>query len=126
MTTRYPLCSRVGIIPASTDTHTHGESPPSITVSTNNAAPGAETAQQQGITMRSYQDVVAPKPTIMSTASQYDKGSLMEPDSLSVGLVLWETSLNKELTNGGSKLMSFSSIPDDEGGPWTLVAPRHA
>jgi hypothetical protein len=126
MTTRYPLRSRVGVIPASADTHTHGESPPSITVSTDNAAPGAETTQQQGVTMRSYRDVVAPKPTIVSTASQYDEGSLVEPDSLSVGLVPRETSLNKELTDGGSKLTSFSSIPEDEGGPWTLVVPRRA
>ena len=43
--------------------------------------------------------------------------------SPSVGLVPWEISPNKELTDGGSKLTSFSSIPDDEGGPWTLVAP---
>ena len=50
---------------------------------------------------------MALKPTIISTASQYNEGFLVEPDSPSLGLVPQETSLNKELTNGGFKLMSF-------------------
>ena len=123
MTSRYPLRSRMGTAPASSDTR--GESPPTISISTSNMAPGANnTAERLGVTARSYRDAAAPRSVFLSAASQHDGGSLVEPDSPSVGLVPRETSLNKELTDGASKLTSLTSVPDDEGGPWTLVAPR--
>ena len=153
MTARYPLRSRVaGTVPVPSASGPGGESAVLVDVGTDNAVRGTEVVDRPlSPPARSYRDVVASRPS--SAAAQHDGVSLMDTElspvsgvspqgttdllpvrgvgpqvaaaSLPVhGVGPQVAFVSNEFTKDDSKLTSFSSIPDDGGGPWTLVAPR--
>ena len=151
MTTRYPLRSRAtAAVPTAVASGPEGKSSEVTGLGTNTAVPGTGVIYPPSSpSARSYRDVVASRPP--SAAAQRDESltnieqapvrgeSPQGADLLPVrgvgpqvaaasppvrGVRPQVAFVSNESSKEDSKLTSFSSIPDDEGGPWTLVAPR--